>query len=266
MADDATLPVLLRDVLRHWKLAVAITIGALVGVSVYAQRLPNQYEGATIVSFSPRPQSGAGADIVRVTVPKYVEYVTARETVNAVAAALREKPGSLKTAVEASVAPDSGNLFIRVHLSTPARSAAAANAFAARTLTFAADDSLLQAVQVARALPDSTPSGPPRRLYEAAGVVIGLLAGAGAAFLLERGRPRVRTSQEISVVTGYPVVGHVPPTRHLRLTPVEALADPVVGASIRSRRPGWRPTSCSSTATCAGPQSPGCSTSAPKRG
>lgn len=231
-----TLPVLFRDVLRRWKLATAIAVGFLAGVTLYAERLPDQFEGTTIVAFSPRPNSGAGADIVRVDVPKYVEYVTARETVNAVAAELGESPSVLGGAVHASVAADSGNLFVRVRLGTPRRAADAANAFASRTMAFAASDSLLQAVLVARALPESQPAGPPRRLFEAAGLALGLLAGAAAAFLVERGRPRVRTSQEMTVVTGFPVVGHVPPTRSLRLPPAEALVDPVVGAAVRTLR------------------------------
>jgi capsular exopolysaccharide synthesis family protein len=236
VAEAVGFSVFLRDVLRRWPLAAVIALGVFAGVTFYAERLPDVYEGTTIVAFSPRPGSGAGADIVRVDVPKYVEYVTARETVDSVAASLGARASVLRGAVEASVAPDSGNLFIRVRLRSPARAADAANAFAARTLAFAQNDSLLSGVQIARALPESRPAAPPRRLYQAAGLVLGLVAGAGAALLLERGRPRMRTWRDVALVTGYPVVGRIPPARVLRGSPVEALADPAVGAAVRTLR------------------------------
>ncbi|HEX2039068.1 MAG TPA: CpsD/CapB family tyrosine-protein kinase [Acidimicrobiales bacterium] len=237
MADATTiLPVLLRDLLRRWRVVTVIAAGVVIGVTLYAEGLPDEYDGTTIVAFSPRPGTGAGADIVRVDVPKYVEYVTARETVDAVASTLGERAGVLRRAVDASVAPDSGNLFITVRLGSPTRAANAANALATQTLTFAASDPLLGAVQVARALPESSPSGPPRRLYQAAGLLVGLLLGGAVALLLERGRPRIRTWQDVAIVTGYPVVGRIPPARVLRGAPADALADPAVGAAVRTLR------------------------------
>jgi succinoglycan biosynthesis transport protein ExoP len=65
---------------------------------------------------------------------------------------------------------------------------------------------------------------------------VGVALGVAAAFALERGRPRVRTWQDAGLVTGYPVVGRVPPARALRGSPVEALSDPAVGAAIRTLR------------------------------
>jgi capsular exopolysaccharide synthesis family protein len=40
----------------------------------------------------------------------------------------------------------------------------------------------------------------------------------------------------VALLTGYPVVGRIPPTRALRGAPVEALDDPAVGAAVRTLR------------------------------
>lgn len=236
MADDVTLPVLFKDVLRRWRVAALVTVAFLVGASAYAESLPDEYTASVVVSFAPKPEGNAGADTVRVVLPRYVAYVTARATIDRLAPRLGERPGPLHSGTDATVATDSANLTITVTLGGARRVADAANALAADTLSFADADRLLDAVVVARALPPTAPSGPPRRLYQAAGLLLGLLAGAGAGLLLERGRPRVRSWRDVAVVTGYPVVGRVPASRALRNSPVDALLDPAVGAAIRTLR------------------------------
>lgn len=241
MAEDVTIGVFVQDLLRRWKVAAAIAIAVVVGAAVYASSLPNTYEGSTVIAFAPRTgPDGApiniGADTVRVILPKYVAYVTARSTVRKVAATIGESPGTLSAAVDATITADSGNVTITVTLPGPKRAATAANALAAETLDFNNSDTVLQGTIVAPALPPTVPSGPPRTLIEAAALVVGLLLGAAAALLLERGRPRVRTWRDVGLVTGYPVVGRVPPSRALRGSPIEALSDPAVGAAVRTLR------------------------------
>lgn len=236
MADDVTLPVLFQDLLRRWKVATLVAFAVVAGTTAYAASLPNEYTSSVVVSFAPKPDANVGADTVRVVLPRYLAYVTSRSTVNRVAPTVGERSGVLVDAVDASVAPDSANLTIGVTLPSARRAADAANALAADTLDFADADRLLDAVIVAQALPSSFPSGPPRRLYQAAGLLLGLLLGAAAALVLERGRPRVRTWRDVALVTGYPVVGRIPPARSLRGSPVEALADPAVGAAVRTLR------------------------------
>lgn len=217
-------------------MAAAVTLAMFVGGILYAQSLPNEYTTSAVVAFSPKADGNAGADTVRVVLPKYVAYATARATTNRVAGTIGERPGALADAVDASVAADSGNLTIDVTMPAARRAATAANALAADVVSFASSDDLLDAVIVAEALPSLAPSGPPRRLLQLATLFVGLLVGAAAAFLLERGRPRVRTWREVGVVTGYPVVGRVLPSRSFRDSPVEALSDPAVGAAVRTLR------------------------------
>jgi len=236
VADDVTVARLLQDVLRRWKVAVAVAVAVFLGAVVYAQGLPNQYTGSAVVSFAPKVEATVGGDTLRVVLPKYVAYVAARATANRVADSIGEDGGRLSDAVTAAIAPDTGNLSIDVTLGTPRGAARAANALARDVLAFARDDPLFEAVITSPALPTSTPTGPPRTLLEAAALVVGVGMGLGAAFVLERGRPRVRTWRDVSLVTGYPVVGRVPLSRSFRGTPVDALDDPLVGAAIRTLR------------------------------
>jgi succinoglycan biosynthesis transport protein ExoP len=236
VADDVTLLVLFRDLLRRWKAVVLVAVAVVAATTAYATSLPDEYTSSVVMSFAPKPEAAVGADTVRVVLPRYVAYVTSRSTTNRVAASVGERARVLADAVDASVTADSANLTISVTLPTGRRATDAANALAADALAFAGADKLLDAVIVAQALPPSVPSGPPRRLYQLAGVTLGLLLGAAGALLLERGRPRIRSWRDISLVTGYPVVGRIPPVRALRGSPVEALADPAVGAAVRTLR------------------------------
>ncbi|MDQ3758107.1 MAG: polysaccharide biosynthesis tyrosine autokinase, partial [Actinomycetota bacterium] len=236
MADDVTLGMLFQDIRRRWRVAILVALAVTAGAALYAESLPKEFTSSVVVAFAPKPAADVGADTVRVVIPRYVAYVTSRATANRVAASLGEEGGSLKDSVDAVVEPDSANLVIRVTLPSARRAADAANALAADTLDFAATDQLLDAVVVAQALPSRTASGPPRKLYELAGLLMGLLAGTAVALLFERGRPRVRSWRDVALVTGYSVVGRVPPTRALRGPTVDALTDPAVGAAVRTLR------------------------------
>jgi len=236
LAADGSLSVVLRDVRRRWPVAAAVTLATLGGGTLYAESLPSSYASSAIVAFSPKPDTNAAADTVRIVLPKYVAYATARPTLNIVAEASGERPGALSDAVDASIATDSGNLSLSVELRSPERAARAANALTNAVVDFAAEDDLLDATVVARALPSTSPSGPPRRLFEAAALLVGALAGVGAAVALERGRPRIRTWRDVGLVTGYQVLGRVPSSRRFRDRPDDAMADPVVGTAMRTLR------------------------------
>ncbi len=237
MTDEGGIPELLDALRWRWKLVLLIAIPLVVGAALYAESLPFEYEGKAIVTISPRPElNNISASQVTVGAPKYVSYVTAPATIQELAPQLDETPGTVEKALDASLAADTGDITIRVTLGSPEAVARIANAFADAVVEFSQEDELLEAKIVARSSVPSSPSGPPRRLMEAAALVVGLALGIAAAFLVERNRPRARTWRDIAVLSGYPVIGRLPMSRALRGGPAVAFTDPVVGAAVRTLR------------------------------
>jgi capsular exopolysaccharide synthesis family protein len=237
MAEEAPpLSVLGDAIRRRWYLVVLVALAAAIGVYAYAALLDDYYDSETVLAFAPRPDVNASSDIVRVVLPKYATFVTSERTIRRVARERGESASELDSATTATIAADSGNLSITVRLPQPGRAARAANALANATLDYAQDDPLVDASVPAPALPESGPSGPPRSLYLAAGLILGLVLGAMAAFLVERNRPRLRTPTEMNRLTGHRVIGEIPPLRILRARPAFAIRDPDAGSAARTLR------------------------------
>jgi succinoglycan biosynthesis transport protein ExoP len=228
----------LLDTLRwRWKLIVPVALGTFLLATLYVSSLPSTFASESVVAFSPRPEAEtASADTVRVVVPKYLAYVTAPVTVTEVAAELGEQPSVIAEGLDAEVEVETGNLRINMELTSAQRASRAANAFADQVIQFAAPDKLLEAQLVAEAASPEDPSGPPRRLLQAAALAFGLLLGIALSFIVETQRPRLRSWTDIARMTGYRVVGRVPASRRLKNRPREALAEPVVGSAFRTLR------------------------------
>ena len=242
LAEEGGLPELFDAVRWRWRPTTLIALLFFIGATVYVERLPAQYDGTALIAISPRLSApNAGADTVRVGAPKYVEYVTALATVRQVALRLGEDEETLRHAVGAHLATDTGNVTITVRLPSPDRAARAANAFADSALTFSKTDKQLSAELVAPALAPSDPAAPPRRLLETAALLVGLMLGVVASLLLERGRPRVRTWRELARTSGYPVVGRIPPSRAMRKGLAEAFSDITTASSFRILRANLEP-------------------------
>lgn len=242
LVQEGGLPELFDAVRWRWRPTALIAILFTLGAAAYVESLPSQFEGKALVAVGPRPnESQSGADTVRVIAPKYVAYVTAPATIRTVALALGEDRKKLEDGVDAQVATDTGNVSITVRLPSPARAAIAANAFADAAIEFSKTDPLLTAVLVARALPDDKVAAPPRRLLEAAALVVGLMIGIVASLLLERGRPRLRSWRDLARSSGYPVVGRIPPSRTLHRGPAEAFSDLQVASAFRILRANLEP-------------------------
>ncbi len=233
----------LFEVLRNrWKLVVGVTLGVVVGAGIYVYSLPTEYDAEAIVAISPRPTvPGSSSDFVRILGPKYVSYISARSTVDQVAATLGEDPDTLADALNADLARDTGTVTIVARRQVPSVAARDANAFADKLVEFGRLDKLMTAQLVAPALPPTQPAAPQRKLLMAAALVLGLLLATGVAVLLERGRPRVRSWREMAALTGYPVLGRIPSSRAIRSRPNTAFSDPVVGASFRTLRANLEP-------------------------
>ena len=241
-ARERGLPELVDAIRWRWKPALLVALAFFVAATLYVESLPSQYDGTALVAIGPRPDvPSAGSDTVRVVAPKYVAYITARSTIEKVARRTGVDPDVLDDALEANVATDTGNLSITVRLESPRSAAIHANAFALEAVKFSQSDPLLEAQLIAPALPPDTPSAPPRRLLEAAALLVGLLLGVGTAALLERSRPRVRSWRDLTRVTGYPVVGRVPRSRTVHGKPTAAFADPATGSAFRTLRANLEP-------------------------
>ena len=239
-ARERGLPELVDAIRWRWKPALLVALAFFVAATLYVESLPSQYDGTALVAIGPRPDvPSAGSDIVRVVAPKYVAYITARSTIEKVARRTGVDPDVLDDALEANVATDTGNLSITVRLESPRSAAIHANAFALEAVKFSQSDPLLEAQLIAPALPPDTPSAPPRRLLEAAALLVGLLLGVGTAALLERSRPRVRSWRDLTRVTGYPVVGRVPRSRTVHGKPTAAFADPATGSASEPCARTW---------------------------
>jgi capsular exopolysaccharide synthesis family protein len=241
-AADGGLPALIDALRWRWKPVLLIAALFTLGATIYVESLPSQYDGETILSIAPRAGAErSDANIVRVVGPKYVEFATAPATIDEVADSIGEDPETIEDATDATIATDTGNVMITVRLPSAMRAARAANAIAAEVVRFSRRDPLLVATVVARALPPSEPSAPPRRLLEAAALLIGLLQGIGVTLLLERGRPRLRSWRDLARLTGYPVVGRIPPSRVLRTRPTKAFSDPRTASAFRILRANLEP-------------------------
>jgi succinoglycan biosynthesis transport protein ExoP len=239
VAEEANLPELIDQLRRRWKLAALITLGVFLGAVVYVETMPNDYQGRSVVAFAPKAiQDSAppSADTVRLIVPAYSAYVTSPSTIDDVAGEVGLDPDELEDGLDAAVATDTGNLTITVTLERPRPAAEAANALAEAAVDFSADDELIGGEIVVSAPVPTGPSGPPRRLLEAAALFAGALLGLSVALLLERGRPRIRSWRDIYQLTGYTILGRVPRSRMSRGRPRDAFSDPVIGTAFRTLR------------------------------
>jgi polysaccharide biosynthesis transport protein len=237
LLQERALPEFIDSLSHRWKLILWVAVLVAAGATWYVESLPAQYETKATVVFSPRAQvETASSDSVRLLLPKYVAYATAPATVDQLAPSLGQAPDVLERAVNATPVTDSGNLVIGVQMSDPDEAADAANAFARATVAFSETDRLITGEIVAPALAPESPSGPPRRLLEASALAAGLLVAVGLSFLVERGRPRLRTWRDMARATGHPVIGRVPTSRVLKSRPRDGFADPRVGAAFRTLR------------------------------
>lgn len=242
LASEGGLPELLDALRWRWKPTVLIAGLFTLGATLYVESLPSQYDGKSVVAIGPRASApAAGSDTVRVLAPKYVRYVTAPSTIAVVAPRIGETRKTIEQAINSNIATDTGNVEITVRLPSPVRAARASNALASAVVEFSRSDPLLVGQIVARALPPDEPASPPRRLLEAASLLVGILLGIVVSLLLERGRPRLRTWRDLARITGYPVVGRVPPSKTLHSSPTRAFSDVQTSSAFRILRANLEP-------------------------
>ena len=261
--EETSLSDILDRIRRRWRLIAVVTLSLVAGATLYAERQPLQYEASAIVAVIPRQEGSA--DHVRVAAPRYASYITAAATIAKVAGRLGEDPGALQQRVNATIVPDTGNITVTVRHPDPRRAMDAANALAGQLRRASVADRLLVVQSVAPAVLPTSPAGPSRRLIEAAALAVGLLLGVGLASLVDavqrrpvpvprageppatavgagqmatsassrRARPPLPASgPEQHELGGYPVVCDLPWSPALRMSVVDALADPGVDKAL----------------------------------
>lgn len=233
-SDDQGLAGVLAALRRNLVVLLLVAVPVLGVVTAYAETRPPVYTAETTLSFTPRLGSSVGADVVRLVLPRYVAYLAAPTTVRRVAGGTDLPAGVVGGALDASVQTDTANLTITVKLGSPEQAADVANSFADAALVYARGDELLDAQLVAAAVPPSTPSGPPRRLLEAAGLVAALVLGVAAALARERLRPRVLSAGDLERAADAPVLGRLPTSGQLARGATVEVSDPLIGPAVRA--------------------------------
>ena len=227
------LPAILSAIRRRWALCLIVAVPLALVVAIYARTAPAQYDGQTTVAFSPRPSASIGADVMRVVLPRYVSLLKAQATVDNVARETGVDPAVVDGA-SVVVATDTANLLIVVRDTDPQQAAKAANALAATALLANDKDNLLQAQQVAPALPPVKPAAPPRSLLTLAGLLAGLIVGLTVAVLAERGRPRIEDEQDVRDADAPDVLGRIPTSLTLARGRSAAVTDPHIASAVRA--------------------------------
>jgi succinoglycan biosynthesis transport protein ExoP len=226
---------LLEAIRRGWRLLLVAAIPMTAGVAVYTESLANQYSATAVVSFSPRPNSNVGADVISLVVPKYQVYVTSDAVVADAARSIGVSKAAISSHLNASIPQNTSNLDISVDGTTPSLVANAANSLAKATERLSHSDQLLLGTVVAQAEVPTSPSGPNRRLLEVAGGIMALLVGVGVVLLVDRVRPVVRTATDVGKATELRVIGMLPRTSAVRGR-TEALTNRRVGPAVRNLR------------------------------
>lgn len=218
----------------RWLLAVEVALALALGVALYAESLPARFQATSVVAFT--PSESVGADEVRLLLPRYPVLLASLGTYQQVSSQTGIPVEELRSGVRITTPADTANVQISVTAVSPGRAAAAANVLAGIAESASADDPFLRGEVVVPAIADRSAAGPSRRLIEAAGVVVALLAGPVAAVVAEQARPRLWSLADVRRQSAVPVIGRLPRHASVSLPPSEALLDRVTGARIRSVR------------------------------
>lgn len=227
--------IVLESLRRGWALLLLVTIPVAAGVALYAESLSDEFQATAVVSYAPRLDAQVGADVVRLVVPKYQIYVLSDATVRRAAREVGVSKSEIEDGLTAAVSTDTSNLEITVNGENRREVARAANALADEAVTFSDGDRLLVGTVVARAAAPTSPSGPPRRLLEIAGLLAALVVGVGVVLVVDRLRPIVRSAADVGAATRLRVLGALPRARALR-APRQAIGSARVGSAIRNLR------------------------------
>ncbi|GAA1106385.1 polysaccharide biosynthesis tyrosine autokinase [Kitasatospora arboriphila] len=236
----------LRTLSRHWWLVTLLALlGTGAGVAAAVLSTP-VYEARTQLFVATRSGEDAtalnqGNNFSQARVRSYASIVTSRRVTEPVVAKLRlgVTPEQLASQITAAAPVNTVLIDITLQDTVPARAAQTANAVADQLRAVVQEletpaDSTTSPVQLGvtqRAQPPAFPVSPNRRLDVAAGLLVGLLLGIGAAALRQALDTTVSTAEQLGELAGVPVLGEVPYDRSAPADPLDRAAG---GWSARS--------------------------------
>ncbi|MXG89931.1 hypothetical protein [Nocardioides flavescens] len=224
-----------RAVLRHWWLVLGTVLIAVAVAGVFTETRAKVYEGVTtglVVVNGGSASSTDLADAAQSRATTYAALARSEATATLAADSLRtdETPSDLLDHVTVQVTPETALIQIAARDTSREQAVQLANAWmdalTSRVATIEGDGgSDLNVVETAVASTD--PVYPRPALNLAVGVLLGLLAGAGAAIALDVVRRRVRSASQIGGTWGVDVLAELPSLRRPtgRRVPLLALVD-----------------------------------------
>ncbi len=195
---------------RIWIIA-ATTLAAVVAFYILQARSPRMYEATTVLRITPYSSTNptfttlAYAERIMNT---YIEIATSSPVLDELRGRLGLGPGKPRN-IEAVVIPDTELLRITAIDSNPVLARDAANTLADMLL----EVQVIRGIDVTVIEPASTPNPPGLTRTILIGILIvlvGLVGGAGLAFLFENLDTRLHTTDQIVASTGLPLLGEIP--------------------------------------------------------
>lgn len=171
-------------------LVVALVLCLAATTVGYVHAQPDAYTSTAVLSLSPRDPIEVGSDDLTLATSRYVAYLSAPATLDAVATSLGVHPETATKSTKVVQQPATVNLRISVTGPGARDGAEIANALARAGVRQSVDDSQVVVDLIVPAVVPVAPSGPPRTL-------LSLVSGAGvlcvavlAVLALGYARPR----------------------------------------------------------------------------
>lgn len=177
-------------------LVVALVLCLAATTAGYVHSQPDAYTSTAVLSLSPRDPAEVGSDDLTLATSRYVAYLAAPATLDAVAASLGIRPGTVAKSTKVVQQPATVSLRISVTGPTAQDGAEIANALARAGVRQSVDDGQVVVDLVVPAVVPVAPSGPPRKLLYLVGGAGVLCLGILAVLALGYARPRQRPAGE----------------------------------------------------------------------
>jgi succinoglycan biosynthesis transport protein ExoP len=200
---------------RRW-VVLWILVVAVGAAAALAATRPARYESTATIALTPDPKTGQGlvsSDNLSALLGTYAQ--TAKSTLILQRAEQILGRASLPASIDTSTQAGTGILRISAVSQNPNEAAEAARAVAQAFQESIKSNQVLDATLVNPPSPSTTPVQPRPPLIIGVAAVLGLLAGLGAALLLEQFRRRVETPADVAELTHAPVIGRLPRVRAL---------------------------------------------------